>query len=85
MIKEIELKDLPFQGLVSSFFKVSIRDISMGNHQRLGYECQPWRCTKTTQGLKEPWTATYYGFSYSKTRKLSKKQKEEFERLRCIQ
>ena len=73
MTIEVELKDFPVEGLRGYWRHKGTRDISMNNYQKLGFECQPWKVNK--------WGFSYYGFSYSKTRRISKKQLAEFVRL----
>ena len=74
MLGELELTRKPVEGLSSCSLHYLRRDISMLNHINLGFEVQPWKVD--TNGL------IYYGFSYSKSRKLTQRQLMEFKELR---
>jgi len=71
---ELELTHRPGRGLTSVSYTPEARDIAMANHQRLGFECQSWKFQ-----MQGDWR---WGFSYSFPYRITKAQKEEFERLR---
>ena len=74
--EELELTHKPIEGLFSYSLSKGKRDATMRNHAELGFEVQPWKAT--INGL------TYYGFSYSRLRRLTQKQKREFKLKRKL-